>query len=106
LFPLFSARLLLLFFSAAKRKVTKESAAHGPNAPQGHEMAIRWFVVVCKASLSGMVLAFCLCGAMAGLGGSYGACYYFGAILLAWTAKKGTIRPWAGEWLWGLFYLS
>jgi hypothetical protein len=68
LFIVLCARLLLLFFSAAKRKVTKESAAHGPNAPQGHGMAIRWFVVVCKALLSGMVLVFCLCGAMVKLG--------------------------------------
>jgi hypothetical protein len=26
---------------------------------------------------------------------------YLGATLLTWSAKKGTIRPWAGEWLWG-----
>jgi hypothetical protein len=38
--PVLTARLLLLFFSAAKRKeLTKESAAHGPNAPQGNGMA-------------------------------------------------------------------
>jgi hypothetical protein len=75
IFLVICARLLLLFFSTAKRKVTKESAAHGPNAPQGHGVAIRWLVVVCKALLSDMVLAFCLCGAMVGLGckGRFGA---------------------------------
>jgi hypothetical protein len=105
LLPVLSARLLLLFFSTAKRKVTKESAAHGPNAPQGHGIAIRWFVVGCKALLSDMVLAFCLCGTMVGLGCEGEAWCCLGATLLAWTAKKGTIRPWAGEWLWGFLLL-
>jgi hypothetical protein len=66
-FLVFYARLLFLSFQQRKER-NKESAAHGPNAPQGHGMATRWLVVVCKALLSGMVLAFCLCGAMVGHG--------------------------------------
>jgi hypothetical protein len=70
------------FFSTAKRKEAKESAAHGPNAPQGHGMATRWLVVVCKALLSGMVLAFCLCSAMVGLGCKGEAWSYLGTTVL------------------------
>jgi hypothetical protein len=33
----------LLFFSAAKRKVAKESAAPAPNAPQGQGVALRCY---------------------------------------------------------------
>ena len=96
--PVLTARLLLLFFSAAKRKeLTKESAAHGPNAPQGHGMATRWLVVVCKALLSGMVLAFACVVLWLGMVARGEAGCYFGAAVLLWTAKKGTIRPWAWE---------
>ena len=50
-------------------------------------MAIRWFVVVCSALLSGMVLVFCLCGATVGLGGKGEAwCFFRG--YLAWMDGK------------------
>ena len=84
----------------------KVRASHGPNAPQGHGMATRWFVVVCKALLIGMVLAFCLCGAMVDHGCMGEVWCYFGTAVLCWTAKKGTIRPWAGELLWGFLLVD
>ena len=43
--------------------------------------------------LIGMVLAFCLCGAMVDHGCMGEVWCYFGTAVLCWTAKKGTIRP-------------
>jgi hypothetical protein len=83
----FYARLLFLSFQQRKER-NKESAAHGPNAPQGHGMATRWFVVVCKALLSGMVLAFCLCGAMVGHGCKGGGWVLFWGSCTSMDGKK------------------
>jgi hypothetical protein len=48
----------VLFFSTAKRKVPKESAAQNQIAPRDFGLALRCYVVLRKALLSGMALVF------------------------------------------------